>query len=64
MRSPLTHLRAACPEGDCTLGGGGADGVRFLGRQGPELEIQNDDDLKKLALKMANVRPDQRMYGK
>jgi hypothetical protein len=35
-----------------------------LGRQGTELEIQNDDDLKKLALKMANVRPDQRMYGK
>ena len=29
-----------------------------------ELEIQGDDDLKKMALKMANVRPDQRMYGK
>jgi len=28
------------------------------------MEIQGDDDLKKLALKMANVRPDQRMYGK
>jgi 26S proteasome regulatory subunit N1 len=28
------------------------------------MEIQGDDDLKKMALKMANVRPDQRMYGK
>ena len=28
------------------------------------MEIQGDDDLKKMALKMANVRPDQRMYDK
>jgi len=33
-------------------------------KKGTEMEIQGDDDLKKLALKMANVRPDQRMYGK
>ena len=36
----------------------------FVALQGTEMEIQGDDDLKKLALKMANVRPDPRMYGK
>jgi len=33
-------------------------------QQADEAVVQGDDDLKKLALKMANVRPDQRMYGK
>jgi hypothetical protein len=32
--------------------------------QADEALIKGDDDLKKMALKMANVRPDQRMYGK
>jgi hypothetical protein len=36
----------------------------LLGLQQEELIIQGDDDLKKMALKMQNVRPDQRMYDK
>ena len=43
-----------------------ADGDKVVSpsKKKTELEIQGDDDLKKMALKMANVRPDQRMYGK
>ena len=43
-----------------------ADGEKVVSpsKKKTELEIQGDDDLKKIALKMANVRPDQRMYGK
>lgn len=32
--------------------------------QADEMVVQGDDDLKKMALKMVNVRPDQRMYDK
>jgi hypothetical protein len=33
-------------------------------RQADEKAIEADDDLKKLALRSLNARPDQRMYGK